>query len=1029
MKIRLNLFFIFYCFNLTTAQEYIVKTTPIFNQDGTSIYDAELLIDSNQFLWYTSDYGLTKQIGNEHIFYPYNHPIKKIISGPPILVDVGENTIIGFSLHGIFSLNAQSGIIDWLHLPKNKETTVFSNYKKDAKGNIWVGTKKGKLFRYSQNHELKIYDITQLFEDGEIDYRLKVMDVLEDESLLLQRNKKWYRYRKNKIYLVADKVPLNNIEREYNSQIIKNGLLFKKNTSGNFRFKDRSFSYVYIPEFDRQVFQWPYYRDIQQLLDVKVDEVSSSIFVSTLDSKLLIFTINVNNKLEVLKEFDFKNLIRSFQVSKNVIWVNNFDGNTSIIINQKLFKRTEINVDKKYKNEFMSFRGVERTSNGTIYTFSYLGWYKLNNGEKAFNLINFYHEKTQKLLTKSLHSFYKQNDTTFWAYGYQKKIFKINIKSKTYSEVSLPKDVISDSVKVFDIVALDSQNLLIAGNFGIYSFNTVTQQFKNYNNISDTISLKDKHVHDLYLDKNKNQLWIGLLGGGGLYKKDFDSGSVLHFNSESTKAPLINNNINILHPDGEDILWIGTEKGLQKLNTRTLETQYFTRKEGLKNENITSILKDNKNLWVGTYNGLAKINSNGVVNMFFEKDGIPNNEFNKKSYLKVSNDSLFFGGLNGMVSFNPQKINKSANRNTLTLTEVNYYNTKQQKPIKQINNLQKKQRFIIPYNNDLINLKFSLNDLYNPNEALYRYRLVGLHKNMISLGNHNEITLAGIKAGNYILEIEGVNSYGQPSNKLKYNFIVKQVLYKRTWFIIVIVLIVIGGVTIGVFTVIKDITQKKNLLQLEEKILRRQINPHFIFNILNGIQSKMILEGEEVANKFIIAFAGLIRQTLNINNSECIPLKEEIKYLTSYLSLELIRLDNNFKYTIEVSECINQERILIPALLLQPIVENAIRHGFKNKQRDNNLKVTFKLQNKFLLIEIIDNGIGREMAQQHSKKQKQQNKSIAINILKQRIALVNTKNKNKIAFKIIDLKNNNISAGTKVLMQIPVKLNCTSQLN
>lgn len=149
-------------------------------------------------------------------------------------------------------------------------------------------------------------------------------------------------------------------------------------------------------------------------------------------------------------------------------------------------------------------------------------------------------------------------------------------------------------------------------------------------------------------------------------------------------------------------------------------------------------------------------------------------------------------------------------------------------------------------------------------------------------------------------------------------------------------------------------------MELEQQQYRSRMNPHFIFNCLNSIQHYIVYKDVRSANKYLSEFAALMRQTLETNARQTIPLKSEMDYLRHYLTLEQMRLDHTFEFDIHYTEDTDIERLEIPAMILQPFVENAVQHGLRPlTQRSGQLNIRFSRAGKSLLCEIEDNGVGR----------------------------------------------------------------------
>lgn len=156
--------------------------------------------------------------------------------------------------------------------------------------------------------------------------------------------------------------------------------------------------------------------------------------------------------------------------------------------------------------------------------------------------------------------------------------------------------------------------------------------------------------------------------------------------------------------------------------------------------------------------------------------------------------------------------------------------------------------------------------------------------------------------------------------------------------------------------------KEQEALQYKLRSLISQMNPHFIFNVLNSIQFHVMEENKEVAIESISQFSKLVRTSLNNSDKEFISLQTEIDFLTTYLNLEMDRFRGKLFFNIEVSENIDVEDIMVPPMLIQPFVENAIVHGIGNKEGKGNIQVTFSRNDTFLNCIITDDGVGRKKA-------------------------------------------------------------------
>ncbi|MBN2173467.1 MAG: histidine kinase [Bacteroidales bacterium] len=209
-------------------------------------------------------------------------------------------------------------------------------------------------------------------------------------------------------------------------------------------------------------------------------------------------------------------------------------------------------------------------------------------------------------------------------------------------------------------------------------------------------------------------------------------------------------------------------------------------------------------------------------------------------------------------------------------------------------------------------------------------------------------------------------------------------------------------------------------LLLQQRLLRTQMNPHFIFNSLASIQNSIINEEPHKASKYLARFSKLVRHILDSSVEEFVPLEQEISTIENYLELQKIRFPEKFDYTIEVDERLDTESAQIPPMLAQPFIENAIEHGVKHKESKGNINVRFKLKEGMIELEVEDDGIGRQRAQEILKQQDNNHKSLATSIVSDRIKILNKRMKKKISMEIRDLLDNfNEASGTLVYLKIP----------
>lgn len=213
---------------------------------------------------------------------------------------------------------------------------------------------------------------------------------------------------------------------------------------------------------------------------------------------------------------------------------------------------------------------------------------------------------------------------------------------------------------------------------------------------------------------------------------------------------------------------------------------------------------------------------------------------------------------------------------------------------------------------------------------------------------------------------------------------------------------------------------KIQLSRLQTKALIAQMNPHFIYNALNGIQSTLMLKGEEEANEYVTIFSRLIRKTFNMTALQTISLAEEIDYLKSYISLQEKRLSYPIYTSFYISEHLDKNSSEIPALMVQPLIENAILHGIRPLKKAGELQVNFTDDKTTLIVEILDNGVGRKNSKNFRKKEIEiRELPTATKILQDRIDIYNYVDIAKSEFRLEDRISNGKVIGTRAILILP----------
>ncbi len=222
---------------------------------------------------------------------------------------------------------------------------------------------------------------------------------------------------------------------------------------------------------------------------------------------------------------------------------------------------------------------------------------------------------------------------------------------------------------------------------------------------------------------------------------------------------------------------------------------------------------------------------------------------------------------------------------------------------------------------------------------------------------------------------------------------------------------------------------EKENLETEQRLLRSQMNPHFIFNSMNSIQSYISGNDSFTAMTYLSKFAQLMRNILENSRKSLIVLSDEIDTLELYMELERTRFKKKFDFKITIEPELPVETIYIPPMLIQPFVENSIKHGLRNKQESGLLEIEFGQNRNFITCVIKDNGIGREKAMELNMGANKPHQSLGMQVTQERLEILSKEKGVNINFEITDLKDKNGgAAGMQVVINIPFELDSCTQI-
>lgn len=498
---------------------------------------------------------------------------------------------------------------------------------------------------------------------------------------------------------------------------------------------------------------------------------------------------------------------------------------------------------------------------------------------------------------------------------------------------------------------------------------TTTGLFCLKGNKIDKFDLSEQFNNSIIysIEQSENGLLIGSNAFGlGILKNNV-------FSVLSKEDGLLSNYIKSIHIDLDNKIWLSTNFGLNcvelGIDNKIISIKSYTTSDGLYSNDVRSSYVDGNKIYVATSKGLNIIDLSKEVSSILVPNVHINDVLLNNSIIEKTNGQIFENHLNN-AQFNFSGIS-----------------------FKSLGNI------------------------------TFKYRLIGLESDWIST-NTNTVRYSSLPPNNYTFELKAVSKNNLESTPILFSFTINPPLYKTWWFIL---LSIVSLITLIIAIFYQRNLKLKRKQQTKEQIsnlryqaLNAQMNPHFINNLLVNINSLADRGETKDVKDSLDKFAELVNLILTSTKSNLINLNNEIEMAKLYLELQKLRFSKNITYHINTESIPTEELdyILVPPMILQPIIENSFKHGFKNDSGENHISVNFKIENnEYLFCEILDNGTGIEI-----NGQKQSNNSgISFSNINERLNLINDSSSKEELVLVSNIKNefNNL-AGLQVTLKIPL---------
>jgi len=590
-------------------------------------------------------------------------------------------------------------------------------------------------------------------------------------------------------------------------------------------------------------------------------------------------------------------------------------------------------------------------------------------------------------------------------------------KNERFQNIPLPKEFKGPYETLFEA---SDKTIWITGSNGVASL-----IWKNNKPIVRLYQIPSKSEFQVYgiCEGPNREMYIGTFHAG-LFKLVNDS----MINLTTTLKLNEDDFFSLRYLNG--YLFAPSLNGLLVFNTKTNKVGRISYEDGLNSEFAYSIeFAENKNsLWIGTNQGINKLNlkkylKNGEMDIrsFGKQEGFEGVECNTNGIWEDKDGTLWFGTVNGLVKHEPFKFKKNLTENTTVIQAVNIQNE----------DTLVENGLVLPSDYNTIAFYYRGVCLTNPDKVLYQKKLEGLEKEWSKPSAEDYSKYANLAPGSYTFKIRSCNNEGVwNTHETSFSFKIKSPIYLTWWFLficaILVFTIIYGVFIIRIFYIKRqqkiEFDRKVEMSKVELKALRSQMNPHFIFNSLNSIQHYIFNNKSDEAIKYLNKFARLVRVILNNSDKPTVTVGEDIETLKLYLELEQMRFEEKFEYEIIVDDSVDPDYDIMPPLLMQPYVENAIQHGLNPMDIKGKLIIRLFSENNFLICTITDNGIGRERAAEIKRTMPfSRHRSLGMKITEDRLKILNEINSSQLSVIITDLKNaDGTSSGTKVELFVPL---------
>lgn len=557
----------------------------------------------------------------------------------------------------------------------------------------------------------------------------------------------------------------------------------------------------------------------------------------------------------------------------------------------------------------------------------------------------------------------------------------------------------------------------------LFLYNLKSGKLISYESWSGRHGYSRHSVWSLFKDQNHN-IWGGTDTGFFRICRAPDGSITFKRYSETPDKSnwLIGDNSWQFLEDKDGQLWIACSGGLNRFDMKTGRFRSFTTKDGLPSNNICSIVEmQNHNLVIGTLKGVCIFDKahGRVVNTFYESDGLESDHLGFGVCAQSRSGEVFLGGQNGINSFFPTQINMGQDTSPVVITSFK----KQYKDCTP--ELLQHHSATLNYDENSISFDFATLDFTNPDKNQFRYYLEGIDKGWSRQGYSHFVSYNYLPPGEYTFHLMGKNSANIWSKPASFAITISPPFWSQLWFRFSAFTIVSAFTGLLFHSIFRQQKEKRQRLESDLTALRAQLNPHFIFNSLTSLHYFITAHKEKLALEYVSNFATLIRTILQNSQSSFIRIADEIKLLELYTYMESVRMEHAIDFKIETGDGINIEQMKIPPMLIQPLIENALKHGLVGTRKGGMICIFFSAESHYIYCRVEDNGIGLENAALNKQKGFIKAPSFSTAAINNRLQKMRDRVGHSGSLILENIIENGLVKGVRATLSIPRKIRTT----